>query len=472
MTRPAPEPTTEGTGATGDEPLGTLAVPAAARRETPANLFWLWFAGGLSVLALPTGAGLVGVWKLTLVESVVALAAAMAVAAVVLGVVSIAGHASGLNTLTLSRSAFGHRGNVMAIAVSLVVLVGWGAVSTLLVVYGAEAVLARFGIPQGDVVRIVLLVVFSAALVVLVATGYRFIAATQRWIAFSVGALSLALLVGEVATTNWSAIAATPRAGALPLAAGAVTVLATAGSGWWNAAADYSRFQNPANATRRVFVVTGAGMGGIAIMVILGIVLGYRAPDLATADNPIIALTSHIPSWFVLPYLFMVVVGIHATAVMNSYSAALNLGVLGLRGRLGPILLSTLASAGIAIWVLFFERDFFGPFTAFLTVVGVPLAAWTGVFVIEVLHRRHRGWDVPALEGPGRGLPPVLWPGLVALVVATVVGLGFVSSDTSGFTWVGYLNGGELAQSGVGVPLALAAGAVVYLVLSGRRPWR
>jgi len=455
-----------------NEPLDTRAVPLSGRRDSPSSLFWLWFAGGLSVLALPTGAGLVGVWELTLVQALVAIGVAISVAAVVLGVVSLGGHASGLNTLTLSRSAFGHRGNVVAIMVSLVVLVGWGAVSTLLVVYGAEAVLARFGIPQGDAVRLLLLVVFLAALVVLVATGFRFIAATQRWIAFSVGALSLALLVGEIATTDWSKVFATPAAGTIPLAAGAITVLATAGSGWWNAAADYSRFQNPVTTQRRVFVVTSAGMGGIAMMMVLGVVLGYRAPDLATASNPVIALTSHIPSWFVLPYLFMVVVGIHATAVMNSYSAALNLGVLGMRGRLGPIFVSTVASAGIAVWVLFFERDFFGPFTAFLTVVGVPLAAWTGVFVMEVLHRRHRGWDVAALEGSPNRSVSVVWPGLIALGVATAVGLGFVSSSSSGFGWVGYLNGGELAQSGAGVPMALGMGAVVYAVLARRWPWR
>ena len=41
-----------------------------------------------------------------------------------------------------------------------------------------------------------------------------------------------------------------------------------------------------------------------------------------------------------------------------------------------------------AIYVVFFATDFLGPFQGFLITLGVPIAAWCGIFVADVALRR------------------------------------------------------------------------------------
>ena len=54
--------------------------------------------------------------------------------------------------------------------------------------------------------------------------------------------------------------------------------------------------------------------------------------------------------------------------------------------------------------------------------------------------------------------------GLTAFVIASVIGIGCVSSTQAGFTWMGFILGADsdLAQAGVGVPLAMIVGAAIY----------
>jgi hypothetical protein len=59
-------------------------------------------------------------------------------------------------------------------------------------------------------------------------------------------------------------------------------------------------------------------------------------------------------------------------------------------------------------------------------------------------------------------------PALVSLVVATIVGLGLVTSSTGALGWEGYLLGpfggktGPIGSSSIGIAIALALGGVLY----------
>ena len=157
---------------------GVAPVPDARRTRTLAELFWFWTASGLTIAAMPTGVLLV-TSGLGGVASAVAIAAGMAAAGVVLAVLSIPGLRSGRSMLESSAAVYGARGNLGAVGISYLILAGWCAISTVLVVYCIDAVLLTLGVHTNDVWRAVILVLFLIALVVLAWFGYELIAATQ-----------------------------------------------------------------------------------------------------------------------------------------------------------------------------------------------------------------------------------------------------------------------------------------------------
>ncbi len=48
------------------------------------------------------------------------------------------------------------------------------------------------------------------------------------------------------------------------------------------------------------------------------------------------------------------------------------------------------------IVVVFFAQDFLGPFQSFLITLGVPMAAWAGILIADILRRR-KDYDEAAL---------------------------------------------------------------------------
>ena len=113
--------------------------------------------------------------------------------------------------------------------------------------------------------------------------------------------------------------------------------------------------------------------------------------------------------------------------------------------------------------MVFFATDFLGPFQGFLITLGVPIAAWCGVFVAEVLLRR-RDYAEADLYDPRGRYGSVRWTAVVLVVVGTFLGWGLVTNTFAGWLgWQGYLLGplggreGAWAFANLGV-LVVAAG--------------
>jgi nucleobase:cation symporter-1, NCS1 family len=119
-----------------------------------------------------------------------------------------------------------------------------------------------------------------------------------------------------------------------------------------------------------------------------------------------------------------------------------------------------------AIYVVWFATDFLGPFQGFLITLGVPLSAWCGIFLADLLLRRgdydaDKLFDASAPHGYGT----VDLASVATMVVSTVIGWGLVTNTYAGWLdWQGYLLGpiggkdGEWAFANVGVLVALVLG--------------
>jgi NCS1 family nucleobase:cation symporter-1 len=134
-----------------------------------------------------------------------------------------------------------------------------------------------------------------------------------------------------------------------------------------------------------------------------------------------------------------------------------------------------------AVYVVFFATSFIQPFQAFLVTLGVPIAAWCGVFVADVVLRR-RAYAEDELDTPRGRYGDVRWTAVGLVVLGTVLGWGLVT-NTYGvpgwLNWQGYLlapvglggRDGAWAYANLGVLVALLVG-FLGTVLSSRRAVR
>ncbi len=128
-----------------------------------------------------------------------------------------------------------------------------------------------------------------------------------------------------------------------------------------------------------------------------------------------------------------------------------------------------------SIYVVFFAGDFIGPFQGFLITLGVPIAAWAGVFLGDLVLRRKDYADAELYSAKGR-YGAVSWPAVAVIVVGTIVGWGFVTNTYADWlSWQGYLLGaiggkdGAWAFANLGVLFALVIGFAGTLIFGRAR---
>ena len=474
--------TTHGTGTTaesgryGVELNGINVIAESERKGEPRSLFWPWFAANISVLAISYGSFIVGfgvsAWQAT-IAAVVGIVLSFALC----GVVALAGKRGSAPTMVLSRAPFGVRGNALPSFLSWVLLVGWETVLVSLASLGTATVFGELGWGGGDATKVLGFVVTAALVMVAGVLGFDVIMRLQALITIA----TIVLTIGFVALTldeiDWTAVS-DAKAGSTQAFIGALALVATGfGVGWANTAADYSRYLPRRASGRGVFGWTTFG-GAVApvVLTVFGILLALSSTDLsdAIAGDPIGALTTLLPTWYLVPFIIVAVLGLVGGAVLDIYSSGLALLTLGIKVR-RPV---AAAIDGVimilgAIYVVFFADDFIGPFQGFLITVGVPIAAWAGVFVADLL-LRHQPYGDAELYDPRGRYGSVHWPAVLLVLVGTFLGWGLVTNGLADWlTWQGYLlepfglggKEGSWAFANLGVFVAFALGFLGWLVL-------
>ncbi|MGH8921250.1 MAG: purine-cytosine permease family protein, partial [Actinomycetes bacterium] len=260
---------------------------------------------------------------------------------------------------------------------------------------------------------------------------------------------------------------------------GALVFLMTGfGLGWVNAAADYSRYL-PRRAYGRGVVgwtTFGASVAPVVLLV-FGLLLAASSPELnqAVAADPIGALTTILPVWFLVPFAIVAVLGLVGGAVLDIYSSGLSLLSAGLRiPRYAAALIDGVIMIGGTVYLVFFGGTFLGQFQGFLTTLGVPVAAWCGVMLADVLLRRRDYAEADLFDPRGR-YGDIRFGPITLIVVATALGWGLVTNASASWLhWQGYLLGpfglgGSWAFANLGVLVALVLGFAVTLVFGRSR---
>ncbi|EKG40012.1 Permease [Pseudomonas syringae pv. avellanae str. ISPaVe013] len=466
------------------ETRGIEPVPENECNGHPLQLFWVWFAANISILGLPLGATLVAFQGLAIWQAIIVAILGAAGSFAVVGVISIAGRRGRAPSLTLSRAIFGVRGNIGPTLVSLMSRLGWETVNTTTAAFVLLSLFAiLFGTPVEAKNSPGLTLVFIALFVLLTLTvsglGHATLLVIQKWATYLFGALNL--VVGGFLLTHidWSLVFDAPAAPLSAMIIGVGTMAAGTGIGWANAGADMSRYQHASVKATRLVASAAFGAGiPLVLLITLGGLLSVGNDHLASATDPIIAIREMLPTWMAVPYLITAFGGLLLSNNLSVYSAGLTTLTLGLKvKRVHAVIVDIIAIFAGSIYFMLIADSFYGPFITFISMLAVPITAWVGIFVIDLLHR-HIYSPKDLLDQTPRSAywyrGGVEWRALGSWALAIVLGFSFttVATTPEHVLFKGFLADSWLGHNGLGWIVTFIVAGGLYALLGGARDRR
>jgi purine-cytosine permease-like protein len=453
---------------------GTNVIDESERGGKASSLFWPWCGANVSLLALSYGSFFLG-FGISFWQATLAAVLGTVLSFSLVGISSLAGKKSNAPTMVLSRATFGVKGSVIPGILSYLIFVGWETVLVSLATLATGTVFTRISDIDRDVAMVAGFALAAGITVFAGVLGFSVIMKIQKYLTTIIIAMTLFYILLTMDEVNWSAISSM-ETGSTQGLIGAIIFGATGiGLGWVNSAADYSRYLPRAVSSKAVIGWTVFGASTVPILlVIYGAALSGSSKDLsdAIAGDPIGALTTILPTWYLIIFALVAILGLVGGAILNLYSSGLTLISIGL-----PVKRHT--AAGIdalimfigAVYFVWIADDFFYPFQGFLITLGVPIAAWSAIFVTDVLMRKsYDEKDLYRLDGRYGSWN---YKSVGILLVATVIGWGFVTNGfASWLSWQGYFLGtiggkeGEWAYANLGVFFALVVASLGYFIFA------
>jgi purine-cytosine permease-like protein len=453
-------------------------IGESERRGKASDLFWPWAGANVSLLALSYGAFFLGFgisfWQAT-IAAVIGTVGSFAL----VGVSSLAGKRSNAPTMTLSRAAFGVKGNLLPGLLSYLVFVGWETVLVSLATLATGTVLDRATSLDRNIALVLGFLIAASLTIFGGVLGHSVIMKLQRWITGITVVATVTYIVLTLDEVNWDSVFAIKAGSTAGLIGAIIFAITGIGLGWVNCAADYSRYLPRNVSSRAVFGWTVLGAAIVPItLVIYGSALSGSSKELsdAIAMDPIGALTQLLPTWFLIPFAFVAILGLVGGAILDLYSSGLTLISIGVKVKrpVAAAIDGTIMLFG-TIYIVWFATDFFAPFQGFLITLGVPVAVWSAIFVADVVLRKRDYVEADLFSETGRygRVNPIA----IALVaIGSIVGWGFVTNTFADWlNWQGYFMGaiggkeGQWAYANVGVIFALLIGFFGYLLLGRKR---
>ena len=453
---------------------GTNVIDESERGGKASSLFWPWCGANVSLLALSYGSFFLG-FGISFWQATLAAVLGTVLSFSLVGISSLAGKKSNAPTMVLSRATFGVRGSVIPGILSYLIFVGWETVLVSLATLATGTVFIRISDIDRDVAMVAGFALAAGITVFAGVLGFSVIMRIQKYLTTITFAMTVVYILLTIDEVDWSAISGM-ESGSTQGFIGAIIFGATGiGLGWVNSAADYSRYLPRSVSSKAVVGWTVFGASTVPIiLVIYGAALSGSSKDLseAIAGDPIGALTTILPTWYLVIFALVAILGLVGGAILNLYSSGLTLISIGVpvKRHTAAALDALLMFMG-AVYFVWITDDFFYPFQGFLITLGVPIAAWSAIFVTDVLLRK--SYNEKDLFSENGRYSSWNYRSIGILVVATLVGWGFVTNGfASWLSWQGYFLGiiggkeGEWAYANLGVFFALIIAASGYFLIA------
>jgi nucleobase:cation symporter-1, NCS1 family len=457
---------------------GINVISESERKGRPRDLFWPWFAANISVLGLSYGAFVLG-FGISFWQALIVGAVGIVLSFLACGFISVAGKRGSAPTMVLSRAAFGVNGNKLPAAISWVLTVGWETVLVILATLATATVFKQLGWSGGNGTKVVALIVVVGLTIFGGVMGFDLIMRLQTVITIVTGVATVVFIALVADHIHWHTVSGIHSGSAQAVIGALVFVMTGFGLGWVNVAADYSRYlPRRSSGAGVVWWTTFASSIAPIFLVVFGLLLAGSSKSLFSAiqADPIGALATLLPTWFLVPFAIVAVLGLIGGSVLDIYSSGLALLTLGVRvpRYVAALIDGTVMTLGTIYVVFFAHSNFIVQFQGFLITLGVPIAAWCGIMLADIALRR-RDYAEPELFTARGRYGDIRWLPVLTVVVATGLGWGLVTNGlASWLTWQGYLLGpfglggkdGAWAFANLGVLIALALGFVVTFAFS------
>jgi nucleobase:cation symporter-1, NCS1 family len=454
---------------------GPNTIQESERKGSARSLFWPWAGANVSLLALSYGSFFLG-FGISFRQATWAAIIGTICSFFLVGISSLAGKRSNAPTMVLARASFGVKGSIVPGFLSYFIFVGWETVLVSLATLATGTVFSRIGGVDQNLALIlgfliaVSLTVFGGVL------GFSVIMKLQKILTVITVVMTVVYIALTIDTINWSAVTAIKDGSTQGFIGALIFGITGIGLGWVNCAADYSRYLPRSVSSKAVvgWTVFGASVVPI-ILVIYGAALSASSKDLseAIAMDPIGALTSLLPTWFLIPFALVAILGLVGGAILDLYSSGLALVSIGvpIKRHQAAIIDAFIMLAG-SIYIVWVADNFFYPFQGFLITLGVPVAVWSAIFVADVIMRK-KAYSEKDLYDPQGMYGSINKGSIVLMIIGTIVGWGLVTNTfASWLSWQGYLlfliggKDGAWAYANVGVIAALLIGFVGHVFLS------
>ena len=456
-------------------PIEVVVHTKRLAKDPSSSQFWVWLP--ISGSLLPFGMAL---WLrslgLTFEQSLTAVLLGIFASAGVVAVGAIAGKRSSLPTMVLSRAAFGVFGNLGPALVLVISRLFW---SLVLVTLGYLLIAQNLTSPSSmsggsEPVSWVAVLVLAAVVLgsaVLSSVGGRFLIWAQR-LSGGLG-VSAAIVLATAKISGEGIAMEVGQAGSWLRALGAaVVIFAIFGLAWSSASSDYASGL-PVNV--RGWKVAGwalLSMGAVPAVLATLALLAFGAltdSDFATSFNGLVAGDSSTTLSVVvqISLIFTLV----TTIAMSLRSSSMSFESVQLKFKVS---IATPVIAIVAIAMAVFGLSYLGASGFWFNLQGyalflaVPVAAWSGIFVSDVLIRRIAYHEVSLSRSYGF-YKAVNTTNTAGWLLAVALGWGLLKSNLVEFEWLGYLanlttNAEFWAQSNFGVVIAFAIGLLLPVV--------
>src|SRR5580698_6636190 len=328
----------EATGAAEVRPLqiemnGINVIAESQRKGHPRDLFWPWFAANISVLGISYGAFELG-FGISFWQALVVGVAGIVLSFLACGFIAVAGKRGSAPTMVLSRAAFGVNGNKLPTVISWLLTVGWETVLVILATLATATVFHQLGWGGGTGTKVIALIIVVALTIFGGVMGFDLIMRMQTLITIVTGVATVVFIALVADHIHWHTVSGIHSGSGEAVIGALVFVMTGFGLGWVNAAADYSRYlPRRSSGGGVVWWTTFASSIAPIFLLVFGLLLAGSSSSLSSAINtdPIGALATILPTWYLVPFVIVAVLGLVGGAVLDIYSSGLTLLAAGLR---------------------------------------------------------------------------------------------------------------------------------------------
>ncbi|MEP7026310.1 MAG: cytosine permease [Actinomycetota bacterium] len=441
------------------EQRGIEHVPLTARWGGPANLLGLWAGAVSNVEFLIYGCLAVIIFQLSFAQAV-AMILIGNLSYLLTGLASLQGPQAGTTTFTVSRAAFGPRGNKIPTFFNWITQVGFEIEGIALIVFAAIALAAGGGMLAGTPAKIIFIILAVAIQAVLPLLGHA--AALKVLPLLAIPFAVLFVIMAVITAPKVSLHAAAHGAGWGSMTVFLALVIAAGGLGWTENANDYSRYLPPETSRSRIVLAVAIGAAvPSALLEILGAAVATGVPG---ADS-VTGLTASFPGWFIVPYLIVAIIQLFAINTLDLYSSGVTLQSLipGLK-RLHCVAIDTVV-CGLLAAVAVFSTRFFTLLSDFILFLIVWLGPWCAIYLVDWLLRRGRYDPAGLLDERGgryfrRG--GVHWPAIIAQAIGMAAAAAWLNAYSP---YVSALSS-RFGESDFSVLLGLVFGGGTYWLLA------